>query len=68
MRPSVTTSSRVVTSNVGSAGQTRRPAAVRTTAPKSNRKRILLTGCNSLLGHQLFQQMRNDDVIIKSGG
>jgi hypothetical protein len=34
----------------------------------SDRKRILLTGCNSLVGHQLFQQMRNDDIMIKTGG
>lgn len=32
------------------------------------RKRILLTGCNSLVGHSLFQQMRNDDIMVKTGG
>ncbi len=45
----------------------RRPPELRTAPPAYARKRILLTGCNSLLGHQLFQQMRNDDVLIKSG-
>jgi nucleoside-diphosphate-sugar epimerase len=54
MRPSVTQSSRAVVNTLGSAGLAKRPTAVRTSAPKSNRKRILLTGCNSLLGHQLF--------------
>lgn len=28
----------------------------------------MLTGCNSLVGHSLFQQMRNDDIMIKTGG
>jgi len=36
--------------------------------PKNERKRILITGCNSLVGQSLFQQMRNDDVMIKTGG
>lgn len=34
----------------------------------STRQRILLTGCNSLVGHSLFQLLRNDDVMIKTGG
>jgi len=33
-----------------------------------DRQRILLTGVNSLVGHSLFQQMRNDDIMIKTGG
>lgn len=37
-------------------------------AVEKARKRILLTGVNSLVGHSLFQQMRNDDVMIKTGG
>lgn len=36
--------------------------------PERERKQIFLTGCNSLVGHSLFQQMRNDDVMIKTGG
>lgn len=36
--------------------------------PVKERKRIFLTGVNSLVGHSLFQQMRNDDVMIKTGG
>ena len=38
------------------------------TKVKHERKRILITGCNSLVGHSLFQQMRNDDIMIKTGG
>ena len=35
---------------------------------EKDRKRILLTGCNSLVGHSLFDQMRNDDLMVKTGG
>lgn len=34
---------------------------------KDGRKRIFITGANSLLGHSLFEQMRNDDIAIKTG-
>jgi hypothetical protein len=42
--------------------------AAKPSAPVYTRKRILLTGCNSLVGHNLFQLLRNDDLMIKSGG
>ena len=29
-------------------------------------KRILLTGINSLVGHSLFEQMRNDHIMINT--
>jgi len=29
-------------------------------------KRILLTGINSLVGHSLFEQMRNDHIMINA--
>lgn len=41
---------------------------VKAPRPERERKQIFLTGCNSLVGHSLFQQMRNDDVMIKTGG
>ena len=34
----------------------------------NKRLRILLTGCNSLVGQSFFQDMRNDDIMIKTGG
>ena len=34
---------------------------------KKERKRILVTGVNSLVGHSLFEQMRNDHLHIHSG-
>lgn len=37
-------------------------------SPKqASRKRILITGANSLLGHSLFEQMRNDHITIHTG-
>lgn len=34
---------------------------------KKDRKRIMVTGVNSLVGHSLFEQMRNDHLNIYSG-
>jgi hypothetical protein len=34
---------------------------------ESGRKRIMITGCNSLVGHSLFESMRNDHLAIKTG-
>ena len=31
------------------------------------RKRIFISGCNSLLGHALFGQMRNDHTSLRTG-
>jgi hypothetical protein len=33
----------------------------------SENKRILITSINGLLGHSLFEQMRNDHVCIENG-
>jgi len=30
-------------------------------------KRIMITGINSLIGHSLFEEMRNDHIAIHSG-
>jgi hypothetical protein len=38
------------------------------TKADKDRRRILITGCNSLVGHQLFDQMRNDHLMVKTGG
>jgi hypothetical protein len=40
--------------------------AVSDQAPVYKRLRILITGCNSLVGHSLFQDLRNDDVMINT--
>jgi len=74
MRPSVTSSARPADRLSVASGQVPRPSGVVTdstaevSSRNQDRKRIMLTGCNSLVGHQLFQQMRNDDLMIKLGG
>ena len=34
---------------------------------KPNRQRIFISGVNSLIGHALFEQMRNDHEAVRNG-
>lgn len=34
---------------------------------KKSYKRIFITGANSLVGHSLFEQMRNDHIVLHTG-
>ena len=36
-------------------------------APPKERKRIFVSGVNSLVGHALFEQMRNDHFALRNG-
>jgi hypothetical protein len=49
--------------------QSTKPILADVTKKKStkDRKRIMITGVNSLVGHSLFEQMRNDHLHIHSG-
>ena len=42
------------------------PKTMQVPKPK-DRKRIFLSGVNSLVGHALFEQMRNDHLTLRNG-
>lgn len=59
-------SGQVSTKNAGQMLEMSFPSGNR--SPKeTTRKRIFITGANSLLGHSLFEQMRNDHITIHTG-
>jgi len=41
--------------------------AVKKTVEAPERKRIFISGVNSLIGHALFEQMRNDHMAVSNG-